>query len=795
VASAATSGRAFNSTYALIMDAPQNVSDREVMETVYQSRPDDSWLTAGRFALVLSLLVFITFPGVVLGTQTFIFRDYGLFSYPVAYFQRQCFWRGELPLWNPYSQCGVPFLAQWNTMCLYPPALLYLLLPLTWALSFFCLAHLVWGGLGMYLLARQWTGNRLAGALAGVVFAFNGLNLNFLMWPSHVATFSWLPWLMWLAPAGWQEGGRKLAWAILAGTLQMLAGGPETILLTWAILTLLAAGDWVRRTGPRGKLVLRFGGMVVLISLMCAAQLLPFLELLRNSQRDSSYLASSHDWSMPIWGWANFLVPLFRTVPVSQGVFFQVGQYWTSSYYAGIGTALLACVAIARVRDWRVRLLAVLVFVSLVLAWGDTSVLFGALRTCFPGLGLVRYPIKFVILASALVPLLAGFGLEALRCKGNKPGILEWGAAGAMLLAVAGIIAVERDAPTEVWRTTWQNGLARAGFFVLIFCLIAAAGRVRVQKVSWRTFWFLLLLFAFWLDFRTHMPNQNPTVSPAVFSHDWVKMQRHWEPEPRLGESRAMVSPAARETLDQNWLRSLGENFLRYRLAARSDCNLLDEVPQIDCFFSLTPRHASTLSALLYPQGQHDLSNLLDFLGVSQVTAPSPPFDWRLRPTAMPLVTAGQQPVFEDEATTLAALSNNVADLRQTVFLPLEARDIVKASRESTAQARVVCFAGSRASVEITASAPSLVVCAQSDYPGWRAYVDGRPIKLWRANYAFQAVEVDAGRHKVELVYRAGTLQAGAVISIMAVLMWMVLLFHGGLTPSRLAPARLQTIE
>ena len=123
----------------------------------------DAWLTPGRFALLLGLLIVATFPAVLLGGRTFIIRDFGLFGYPLAYFHRQSFWRGELPFWNPYSYCGVPFLAQWNTLTLYPLSLIYLLLPLTWSLSFFCLAHLFWGGLGMYFLACRWSHHRLAG--------------------------------------------------------------------------------------------------------------------------------------------------------------------------------------------------------------------------------------------------------------------------------------------------------------------------------------------------------------------------------------------------------------------------------------------------------------------------------------------------------------------------------------------------------------------------------------------------------------------------------------------------------
>src|SRR5437588_10907732 len=223
------------------------------------------WLTPGRFAGVLALLIFATFPAVLLGKQTFFFRDFGLFSYPVAYFQRESFWRGELPMWNPFNYCGVPFLAQWNTMALYPPALIYLLLPLTWSLPFFCVVHLFWGGLGMYWLARTWTWHQLAAALAGVIFAFNGLALNFVMWPSHVATFSWVPWVLWLGRDAWHEGDKRFLWATLAGAMQMLAGGPETIVFTWLILLLVAGGDWLREKKLRKLMAARFSGMAFLV--------------------------------------------------------------------------------------------------------------------------------------------------------------------------------------------------------------------------------------------------------------------------------------------------------------------------------------------------------------------------------------------------------------------------------------------------------------------------------------------------------------------------------------------------
>jgi len=216
------------------------------------------WCSPRRFALVLAVLIIIPFWNVLLGLDTFAVRDFGLFSYPCASFQRQCFWHGELPWWNPLSCCGLPFLAQFNTLALYPPALIYLLLPLSWSLPFFCLLHLFLGGMGMYFLAARWTGSRAGAALAGVVFAFNGLSLNFLMWPSHVATFAWMPWVILLTEAGWKAGGRKLVLAALAAALQILAGGPESILFTWLILLAMGLVECGREAAAAGLLARRF---------------------------------------------------------------------------------------------------------------------------------------------------------------------------------------------------------------------------------------------------------------------------------------------------------------------------------------------------------------------------------------------------------------------------------------------------------------------------------------------------------------------------------------------------------
>jgi hypothetical protein len=236
-------------------------------------------------------------------------------------------------------------------------------------------------------------------------------------------------------------------------------------------------------------------------------------------------------------------------------------------------------------------------------------------------------------------------------------------------------------------------------------------------------------------------------------------------PEPKLGASRAMLSPAALTFLRYNPTANLEETYLRNRLAIRVNCNLLDELPQIDGFFSLTPREVFRITALPYDQPERSFPGLLDFLGVAQATTTGSSLDWAPRPSAMALVTTGQQPVFADDRAAFDALSQTNLDLRRIVFLPADARRSISATRQTAARVLDTQFANQSISIHTEAPAVTMVVISQTHYPAWKAYVDGRPVRIWRANYAFQALEVPAGRHQIQLVYEDKKLLTGAVLS------------------------------
>ncbi len=373
---------------------------------------------------------------------------------------------------------------------------------------------------------------------------------------------------------------------------------------------------------------------------------------------------------------------------------------------------------------------------------------------------------KFVILVLALAPLLAAFGFAGLAGQTRRAGRVEVGCGVVLVLLIGLFVALAARLPDTdgVWRATWQNGMTRAVFLALALLLIFAcansAGRRRVLLGA-------LLLLVFWLDFLTHMPAQNPGVQRSVYSPGWASAQLKLDPQPRLGQSRLMLAPAAQQALKTHVIASLEENYLLSRLGFLADCNLLEGVPQVHGFFSLVPAEANNVTVLPYVQTNCDFPALLDFMGVSQITAPGKIFEWARRPSAMPLVTAGQQPVFADDRTILNAFTQTNLDLRQVVFLPPEARGSITATRQSAARVLSAKFANQSIAIQAEASGPSLVVVSQSHYPAWRARVDGQPARIWRANYAFQAVEVPAGRHDIQMAYDDQKLRMGGLLSLL----------------------------
>ena len=271
-------------------------------------------------------------------------------------------------------------------------------------------------------------------------------------------------------------------------------------------------------------------------------------------------------------------------------------------------------------------------------------------------------------------------------------------------------------------------------------------------------------------------PRPNPTVVPWVYEPNVVRKQLP-EPVPNVGQSRIILNAQAEENLMYTRFTNATDHVMYSRLALYADANLLDDIPKVVGMYSVFLRELGDVFGYLF-SGTNPPAGLADFLAVSHINAPGKVTHWDLRPNYMPWVTAGQRPLFVAPAGTPLALASKEFDPRQVVFLRLQDRPLISVANSSRPKLTVRRFSAHKVEVEVEAAEPAIVVVSQSFYHNWRAYLDGQPTRLLRANHAFQAVEVSAGRHQVAFAYKDNMFRCGVVVSLISAGVWVLVFFR-----------------
>ena len=128
------------------------------------------------------------------------------------------------------------------------------------------------------------------------------------------------------------------------------------------------------------------------------------------------------------------------------------------------------------------------------------------------------------------------------------------------------------------------------------------------------------------------------------------------------------------------------------------------------------------------------------------------------------LVTGAE--VEPDDERALARLAS--PDFPRETSVVLAAGPPRTAVPSAAPPARITVDRPDRVVVEIAPDVPCLLTLADTDFPGWLAFVDGSARPILRANVAFRAVEVWPGERAVEFRYEPVSVRAGLLLSAIA---------------------------
>jgi hypothetical protein len=440
--------------------------------------------------LLLVILVACATWKLALGERIIARGDLLLYFYPLRDFASQAIREGRLPLWNPYTFMGSPFLANSQAGFFYPFNVITAWLPVEQAASWNIALHVVIAALGAYALARVgFRLGRLAAFATGIAFGLGGYLGAQAEHLNQLQALAWLPLMVLtvadfvLDPASrngkrngdrgrfWIEDSRTFFASFLKRTLaltglialQVTAGHTQSlyislitlgIVLVIQIIVALAAPSADPSTALRRRLMLRspLCGLAIVViagalaALLTAIQLLPTLELSRESARAGGLPfneAGSFSWRP--WVIARALLPTY-------------GDPLFPEYIAYFGTAGLALALLGAISPLPQpspsgrgsRLIAIaLVIAGFVLALGVVTPLFNALYRFLPGFNLFRAQARWLIVFALGMSLLVGLGVQRLRdgltAKQARAWLIAW--VGVMALLVIGLFIGARISP------------------------------------------------------------------------------------------------------------------------------------------------------------------------------------------------------------------------------------------------------------------------------------------------------------------------------------------------------------
>ncbi len=704
---------------------------------------------------------------------------------------------GKIPYWNPLVGMGAPLIANYQSGIFYPPYWIdfgvYLAGGITWmawAHTFVIIAHLAWAGAGSARLAKELGMGELSQSIAGLSYGMGGYLVSRVGFFSINSAGAWFPWVLLLSHRLVNNKNRKttLKLAIVFGLL-FLAGHAQT---AWYIT--LFSGIWITYLAlKRGKVEvegrkLKIIGKFLVAGLtgagLAAVQILPTAEYLLLSQRSNEYgFQQAMIYSFWPWRFITLAVPGLFGNPGS-GNYWGYGNYWEDALYIGMLPLILAFIMIAKViidkknpgvRRERsfVTFFGLMTLISFIFALGDNTPVFPFLYRYVPTFDMFQAPTRFNIWAQISLSMIAGFAVEQWRKPENKG--LYWtrlAAAGAFAVALGAGIALVVVQDLEV---TFVPATALAGMWGLFTALLALT-RPGSSKKTLSQIWAAAVVLIVTMDLLLAGWNLNPGIDKTFYRTESADLNKG---------GRYFINNGLEYDLKFNQFFLFDSynperEWKEVRKVMLPNFQMIFDQSSANNFDPLVPNRFQVWMDELNRSESDTQIKILKLMGVTR----------QLKIDQDELASFSKLPGPENEFLdfyTCAVVEDSSEKILRDIFsgeidlttkIILEGLTFNKQNQkceETEFDIRVLDSMGSDLRISAEVSQAGWLLIKQTWYPGWKAEVDGVEAELLRADYLFQAVFLEKGKHIVEVYYQSRTACVGGIMT--GVTIFLVLFF------------------
>jgi hypothetical protein len=652
--------------------------------------------------------------------------------YPWSVFSARALRDVEAPLWNPYSFGGTSFLTNGLGMSLYPPRVsLLLLVSPSWAHDLLLILHVFVGGLAMFALLRNFRCSLLPSLLSSISWMFASYLFAWIQLEFVVVLGVFLPATLLLTRLSSEKrsvyfaiaAGLALGLSIvgtsfqLAGPLLLIVGGYFWML---SLQELLGTSNVPRLRGRDATGAVLRPTLMLAIALGIAAPIvLPTLAISPELGRIPIPLEVLEQSAVPIQVFLKSAVP--PATPPTEALLNG------GAVFVGSVSAVLAIVGLGFRRPGRA--------VGAAIVLGTMLVCLGTpLDTIpyhiVPGFKYLTSLGRMLVFWCFGVALLAGLGLDTILRLGSRQhrwSGLPWAAVILAAVCVAGTgyqtmtVARRLNPPFQPRANPYLFPRTSA-----INALTAERDHrqpERPQRI---------------LPLRVNAPSLYAShammfeiESAAGYESNVIKRTADiWRVV--AGESAADVSESPLSTA---FIPSYSPSLVRYDLLPRVGVTTLYAPPDISSDPVWRQRRASPLALQVRYSGPEGSVFTI------RSTPPRAFVVYRVERVtdARAALARYTTPSFPYRTTVLFDGNGTDAHGSQSAAPPTPARPV---SRDENSSEWIV-----------RAREPGHFVLLDTWAPGWHATVNGRQVAVQRANYAFRAVAVPAGRSVVRFEY------------------------------------------